>query len=98
MAKTLEVRPQPVLRSRRKLRWSSEEHAAIRSLLSSSSIIRGAPGDLPGLIGTDKRQVRRIAQPTVEIGNIRAATMRASYMLTFPAELAPRLMPGLYPG
>jgi len=54
--------------------------------------------DLPGLAGTDERQARRIAQPLVEIGIIRAATTRAPYTLAFPAELAPRLMPGLYPG
>lgn len=54
--------------------------------------------DLPGLVGTDERQSRRIAQPLVEIGIIRAVSTRAPYTLAFPAELAPRLMPGLYPG
>lgn len=54
--------------------------------------------DLPGLAGTDERQARRIAQPLVEVGIIRAVTTRAQYTLAFPAELAPRLMPGLYPG
>jgi hypothetical protein len=74
------------------------EHAATRSLLSPSSIIRGAPGKQPGLIGTEERQARGILQLLVEIENIRAATTRASYMLTFTAELAPHLMSGLYPG
>ncbi|RZI37820.1 hypothetical protein EGT07_37350 [Herbaspirillum sp. HC18] len=54
--------------------------------------------ELPGLVGTDERQARRMAQPLVEIGLIRATTTRAPYTLAFPAELAPRLMPGLYPG
>lgn len=54
--------------------------------------------DLPGLVGTDDRQARRMAQPLVEIGLIRAVSTRAPYTLAFPAELAPRLMPGLYPG
>ena len=54
--------------------------------------------ELPGLVGTDDRQARRIAQPLVEIGLIRAVSTRAPYTLAFPAELAPRLMPGLYPG
>lgn len=54
--------------------------------------------DLPGLVGTDERQARRMAQPLVEIGLIRAVSTRAPYTLAFPAELAPRLMPGLYPG
>ncbi len=54
--------------------------------------------DLPGLVGTDERQARRMAQPLVEIGLIRASTTRSPYVLAFPAVLAPRLMPGLYPG
>lgn len=54
--------------------------------------------DLPGIVGTDDRQARRIAQPLVEVGLIRSSSSRAPYALAFPAELAPRLMPGLYPG
>ena len=54
--------------------------------------------DLPGIVGTDDRQARRIAQPLVEVGLIRSVSTRAPYVLAFPAELAPRLMPGLYPG
>jgi len=54
--------------------------------------------DLPGIVGSDDRQARRIAQPLVEIGLIRSTSTRAPYALAFPAELAPRLMPGLYPG
>jgi Fic family protein len=54
--------------------------------------------DLPGIVGTDDRQARRIAQPLVKIGLIRSVSTRAPYYLAFPAELAPRLMPGLYPG
>jgi Fic family protein len=54
--------------------------------------------DLPGIVGVDDRQARRIAQPMVEIGLIRSVSTRAPYNLAFPAELAPRLMPGLYPG
>jgi Fic family protein len=54
--------------------------------------------DLPGIVGLDDRQARRIAQPMVEIGLIRSVSTRAPYHLAFPAELAPRLMPGLYPG
>lgn len=55
--------------------------------------------DLPGIVGTtDDRHARRIAQPLVKIGLIRSVSTRAPYALAFPAELAPRLMPGLYPG
>ena len=54
--------------------------------------------DLPGTVGMDDRQARRVAQPLVQIGLIRSISTRAPYTLAFPAELAPRLMPGLYPG
>jgi Fic family protein len=54
--------------------------------------------DLKVTTGTDDRQARRIAQPLVQIGLIRSVSTRAPYYLAFPAELAPRLMPGLYPG
>jgi Fic family protein len=54
--------------------------------------------DLPGMVGAEERQARRIAQPLVGIGLIRSLSSRAPYHLAFPAELAPRLMPGLYPG
>jgi Fic family protein len=54
--------------------------------------------DLPKIVGTDTRQARRIPEPLVKIGLIKAVSSRAPYTLAFPAELAPRLMPGLYPG
>lgn len=55
--------------------------------------------DLKAVTGTtDDRQARRIAQPLVKVGLIRSVSTRAPYVLAFPAELAPRLMPGLYPG
>lgn len=54
--------------------------------------------DLPGIVGMDDRQARRVAQPLVQVGLIRSVSTRAPYALAFPAELAPRLMPGLYPG
>jgi hypothetical protein len=54
--------------------------------------------DLSGVVDTDDRQARRIAEPLVKIGLIRSTSTRAPYALAFPAELAPRLMPDLYPG
>jgi Fic family protein len=54
--------------------------------------------ELPGVVGMDERQARRVAHPLVQIGLIRAMSARGPYQLAFPAELAPRLMPGLYPG
>jgi Fic family protein len=54
--------------------------------------------DLPGIVDTNERQARRIAEPLVRVGLFRSATPKAPYVLGFPAELAGRLMPGLYPG
>ncbi len=54
--------------------------------------------DLSGIVGMEARQARRVAEPLVKTGLIRAVTTRAPYQLAFPAELTPRLMPGLYPG
>jgi Fic family protein len=54
--------------------------------------------DLSRIVGVDDRQARRMAQPLVAIGLIRSVSTRAPYALAFPAELAPRLMPDLYPG
>jgi Fic family protein len=54
--------------------------------------------DMPDIVSADERQARRIAEPLVKIGLIRSVTSKAPYSLAFPAELAPRLMPGLYPG
>jgi Fic family protein len=54
--------------------------------------------DMPGIVDTDERQARRMVEPLVKIGLFRAATPKAPYVLGFPAELAARLMPGLYPG
>ena len=56
-----------------------------------------ARSDLPDILGVDARQARRIAQPLLKSGIIRALDNRAPYELTFPATLANRLMPGLYP-
>jgi hypothetical protein len=53
--------------------------------------------DLPEIVGMDDRQARRVAQPLVEAGLIRASTSRSPYHLAFPAALAARMMPGLYP-
>jgi Fic family protein len=54
--------------------------------------------DMPRIVDTNERQARRIVEPLVKIGLFRFATPKAPYVLGFPAELAGRLMPGLYPG
>ena len=55
-------------------------------------------GDMPRILDAKERQARRIVGPLVKIGLFRSASPKAPYVLGFPAELAGRLMPGLYPG
>lgn len=55
-------------------------------------------GDMPRILDAKERQARRIVEPLVKIGLFRSMSPKAPYVLGFPAELAGRLMPGLYPG
>ena len=54
-------------------------------------------GDVPELLGTSDRHARRVVAALVERGVIVSETTRAPLRLTFPARLAPRWMPGLFP-
>lgn len=54
-------------------------------------------GDVAGLLGTTPRHGRRIVAELVERGVLESENPRAPLRLTFPATLAPRWMPGLFP-
>ena len=54
-------------------------------------------GDLPALLGTSARQARRVVSALLECGVLASESTRAPLFLTFPAALAPRWMPGLFP-
>lgn len=54
-------------------------------------------GDVPALLGTSERQTRRVVSALLERGVLVSESTRASLFLTFPATLAPRWMPGLFP-
>ena len=54
-------------------------------------------GDVPDLLGTGPRQARRIVSALIEHGVMTAESTRAPLRLTFPAMLASRWMPGLFP-
>lgn len=54
-------------------------------------------GDASALLGTGERQARRIAAALIEKGVLVAASTRAPLRLAFPAALAARWMPGLFP-
>ena len=54
-------------------------------------------GDAEGVVGTGERQARRIVSALVDRGVLTSDSPRASLRLTFPAALASRWMPGLFP-
>ncbi len=53
--------------------------------------------DVPALVGTKERQAGRIISSLTEKGVLTSESTRAPLRLTFPASLASRWMPGLFP-
>ena len=54
-------------------------------------------GEVPGLVGTGERQARRVVSALIDAGIVTAQTSRAPLVLAFPAHLAGRWLPGLFP-
>jgi Fic family protein len=54
-------------------------------------------GDVSALLGMSDRQARRVVAALLERGVLVSDSARAPLFLTFPAALAPRWMPGLFP-
>lgn len=54
-------------------------------------------GEVANMLGLSERQSRRIVAALIEHGAIISATTRAPLCLAFPAHLACRWLPGLYP-
>lgn len=86
------------------LLWAEEEVRANRLPLRAGQVLeavlfRGelARGDAAGLLGTSDRQARRVVSALLERGVLVSDSARAPLVLTFPAALAPRWMPGLFP-
>lgn len=53
--------------------------------------------EVPGIVGTGDRQARRIVSALTNAGVIDSSSSRAPLRLAFPAQLASRWMPGLFP-
>ena len=91
------------LRARIKL-WADEE-IATNALPSKAGMVldtilnRGAlaRGDVHVLLDTSPRSARRVVAALIERGVVTAATTRSDLMIAFPAKLAGRWMPGLFP-
>lgn len=95
---------QPERLRQRILLWTHEEIRLKRLPAKSDNVLeavlyRGSlpRGELPELLGTGERQARRIASSLLERGVLEAETSRAPLRLAFPATLAERWLPGLFP-
>ncbi len=54
-------------------------------------------GDAAGVVGTGERQARRIVSALIDKEVLVSESLRAPLRLAFPAALASRWMPGLFP-
>lgn len=88
----------------RVLRWAEDAHQAgtlparadrlLGVLLFQGEIPRA---EVPALLDTSDRQSRRVVAALIDQGAIRSASSRAPLQLAFPAQLAERWLPGLFP-
>lgn len=84
--------------------WAEEEIRAgtlpaksdvvLRAVLMQGSITRA---DVVALLGVTERTARRVTSALLEIGALQSESTRAPLQLAFPAKLAGRWMPGLFP-
>lgn len=54
-------------------------------------------GEVPNLLGVGERQARRVVSALIGQDVLTSASLRAPLALAFPARLASRWMPGLFP-
>ena len=88
----------------RMLMWTEEEIRLDRLPQKSGTILEAIliRGELPrgeaaAIVGTGDRQARRVVSALLERDVLTSASTRAPLRLAFPAALAPRWMPGLFP-
>ena len=84
--------------------WAEEEVRADRLPPKSGNVLEAVlyRGDLPrsevaGLLGTGSRQARRVTSALIEREVLVSESTRSPLRLAFPAALASRWMPGLFP-
>jgi Fic family protein len=95
---------QPERLRARILLWAEEEIRVGHLLPRAGNVLEAVlyRGELPrsdvaDLVATGDRQARRLISALIEKGVLTAETPRAPLRLAFPATLAPRWMPGLFP-
>lgn len=84
--------------------WAAEEIKAealpkksdtiLEAILYRGELLRG---DVADLLGTGTRNARRVTSALLEAGVLTSTSTRAPLRLAFPAKLASRWMPGLFP-
>jgi Fic family protein len=86
------------------LLWTEEESRLDRLPPKSSAILEAVlyrgelpRGDAAGIVGTGDRQARRVVSALIKRGVLLSESGRAPLRLAFPATLASRWMPGLFP-
>jgi aspartokinase len=92
-------------RLRARIQLWAEEEMRVGTLPAKSGLVLDAilyRGELPRseiaeLVGTGDRQARRIVAELAKHNVITAESIRAPIRLAFPATLAHRWMPGLFP-
>jgi Fic family protein len=72
----------------------AKSSAVLEAVLYRGEIPRGDAG---AVVGTGERQARRIVAALVDCGVLTSDSTRAPLRLSFPAALASRWMPGLFP-
>jgi Fic family protein len=84
--------------------WAEEETRAGALLPRSGKILEAVlyrgelqRGEVAAILGTGERQARRVTAALLERGVVSSRSSRAPLQLAFPATLAPRWMPGLFP-
>jgi hypothetical protein len=102
--KFMEDLVQPERLRSRILLWAEEE-VRVGSLPAKAGSILEAilyrgelpRGEIAGILGASDRHARRVVGSLSERGVLVSESTRAPLRLTFPAKLAPRWMPGLFP-
>ena len=84
--------------------WAEEEARLGHLPPKSGSILEAVlyrgelpRGDVANIVGTGQRQARRIVSALVDKGVLTSESTRAPLRLAFPAALASRWLPGLFP-
>ena len=86
------------------LMWT-EEQMRLNKLSSKSSAVLEAVlyrgelprADMPAIVDSSERSARRVVSVLLEQGVLTSESTRAPLRLAFPATLASRWMPGLFP-